>query len=94
MFLFFIGENAQDVTSISRILNTVFNIDRKLDSLTAINRKLDSILAFHDAQNPLLPSCFLDLLPDFPLSSIEVFHKFCTDLNENEEIRKQFVSFK
>lgn len=61
---------------------------------TTIDRKMDSLLAFHNLQNPALPICFLDLLPDFPLCSVENFHKFCNDLNENEELRKQFVSIK
>ncbi|EZA49245.1 hypothetical protein X777_12485 [Ooceraea biroi] len=54
-----------------------------------INRKLDSLLAFHNEQKPLSTN-HLDLLPDFPLCSMEDFHTFCTDLNDNEEIRKQF----
>lgn len=92
----FLGENTQGGHLISiknRILDTVLIINRKLDSMSAMNRKLDSILAFHDEQNPsLLTNCFLDLLPNFPLNSMEDFHKFCNDLNENEELRKQFVS--
>lgn len=62
--------------------------------MSAMNRKLDAILAFHDEQNPLVTNNFLDLLPIFPLNSVEDFKKFTTDLNENEELRKQFVSLK
>lgn len=63
-------------------------INEKLD---VINRKLDSILALNEEQIPLSNN-FLDLLPPFPLNSMAEFTKFCTDLNENEEMRKQFVS--
>lgn len=63
-------------------------MDQKLD---VINRKLDSLLALHDEQVPLT-NTFLELLPDFPLKSIEEFTKFCEDLHQNEELRKQFVS--
>ncbi|KAM0736430.1 hypothetical protein ACS0PU_010391 [Formica fusca] len=58
--------------------------------MSAMNRKLDAILAFHDEQNPLVTNNFLDLLPIFPLNSVEDFKKVTTDLNENEELRKQF----
>lgn len=62
--------------------------------MSAMNRKLDAILALHDEQNPLITNNFLDLLPNFPLNSLEDFKKLCTDLNETEELRKQFVSLK
>ena len=60
---------------------------------TTTNQKLDSILAFHEDQNPaLLTNCSFDLLPNFPLVSMQTFKKFCNDLKKNEELRKQFVS--
>lgn len=85
-------ENVQEgyLTLINRILDTVLVINKKLDSMSAMNRKLDAILAFHDEQNPLVTNNFLDLLPIFPLNSVEDFKKFTTDLNENEELRKHF----
>lgn len=96
LFNFFLAKNAQEVSSVSinQILHTVLTINKKLDLMIAMNRKMDSLLAFQDQQNPALSNCFLDLLPDFPLCSMENFQKFCNDLNENEELRKQFVSIK
>lgn len=62
--------------------------------MPTMNRKLDSILAVHDVQNPLVANCCFDLLPNFPLNCMEEFKTFCTDLNRNEGIQKQFVSLK
>ncbi|XP_032690762.1 uncharacterized protein LOC116853698 isoform X2 [Odontomachus brunneus] len=74
------GENAPEET-----------VNRILDMLLVMNRKLDSMLAFHDEQNPSTSAnCSFDLLPHIPLNSMEDFKKFCNDLNENEELRKQF----
>lgn len=44
-------------------------------------------------QNPSM-TYDLNLLPDFPLDSIQEFKQFCYDLNDNEQLRKQFVSLK
>ncbi|XP_029170310.1 uncharacterized protein LOC114939999 [Nylanderia fulva] len=77
--------------SIMRTLDTVLAMNRKLDSMSVINRKLDSILGILDEQTPLLlTNCSLDLLPELPLNSMRKFKKFCNDLHENEELRKQF----
>lgn len=59
-----------------------------------MNRKLNSILNFHNDQNPLMANDILDLLPNFPLHSMEDFQKFSDDLSKNKELRKQFVSSK
>lgn len=68
-------------------------INEKLDTMMTMNRKLDLLLAFHDEQIPSA-NCSLDLLPTFPINSLEDFRNFCKDLSENEEVRKQFVSLK
>jgi len=39
-----------------------------------------------------LTNCSLDLLSELPLNFMRDFKKFCNDLHENEELRKQFVS--
>jgi len=88
LFNFCFLEGNKDIKD---ILDTVFIINR---SQSIMNRKLDSILASLDNQNSLPMNYFFDLLPNFPLNSMEAFNKFNNDLTENEEIRKQFVSRK
>jgi len=61
--------------------------------LTPMNRKLDLILAIFNDQNLTAPTNIFDLLPNFPLDSIENFKLFCNELHNNEDIRKQFVSY-
>jgi len=57
------------------------------ENLISINRKLDAILAILHEQYPAsIVNCTSDLLPDFPLNSMEVFKTFCNDLKNNEEL--------
>lgn len=55
-------------------------------------RKLDTILAFHDEGMPLAHSS-PDLLPLFPLKSTVDLKTFCENLEKDEDLRKQFVSY-
>lgn len=64
-------------------------INGKLDN---IMRKLDTILAFHDKGMPLAHSS-PDLLPLFPLKSTADLKTFCENLEKDEDLRKQFVSY-
>lgn len=59
-----------------------------------MNRKLDIILAILNDQNFTASTNVFDLLPKFPLDSVECFKQFCIELKNNEDIRKQFVSYK
>jgi len=70
-----------------------FFLEQKQGNLISINRKLDAILAILNEQYPSsIANCASDLLPNFPLNSMEVFDTFCNDLKNNEELRNQFVS--
>lgn len=61
--------------------------------IISMNKKLDSILAIlNDGYTPNLATMNLfDLLPNFPLNTLENFKSFCNNLQDNEDLRKQFV---
>jgi hypothetical protein len=62
--------------------------------LFSLNRKLDLVLNLLTNSNTVLQTNKqeTELLPDFPLATIEEFLKCEADLQNDRKIRKQFVS--
>jgi len=60
----------------------------------SLKRKMDLIINLLTNSNTYIHSnkCKTDLLPNFPLLTIEDFLKFEENLQTDREIRKQFVS--
>ena len=81
-------------TSIYLVFYVIDGCRKNQKMLFSLNRKLDLVLNLLTNSNTVLQTNKqeTELLPDFPLATIEEFSKFEADLQSDREIRKQFVS--